>query len=147
MRRFRGGPAAISYRVQTDLGWKTQRVQVEEFFRGGRQSLEIEAKRSKWYVRGTEERALEGCVDVDLGASPSTNTLPIKRVAPALGSRLDLKAAWVRFPSLEVEPLVQSYERVGKRLYLYRSASGFSSEIEVDGFGLVRRYGEYWQAL
>lgn len=147
VRRFRAGPAAVNYLVETDPGWATKGVHVEQVILGERRSLQIEVKESRWYVQGREDGRLRGCADVDLGASPATNTLPIRRTRPGVGSRVELTAAWVRFPALAVEPLRQSYERKGERLYVYRSASGFRSEIEVDAFGLVRRYGDYWQAL
>jgi len=147
VRKFKSGPAAISYRIETDRKWRTKEVELEQVLRGGRRSLRMEVKARKWYVRGKENRRLAGCVDVDVGASPVTNTLPIRRAKPRLGSKLELEVAWVRFPDLNVVPLRQSYERIGERQYIYRSASGFMSEIEVDDFGLVRRYGDYWQAL
>lgn len=147
VRHFKGGTAAISYRVDADPSWKTRGAHVEQYLGGDRRSVDLKAGRSGWYVQGNLVDGLKGCLDVDLGASPVTNTLPIKRARPKIGSRLDLTAAWVRFPDLVVAPLTQSYERVGERLFVYRSASGFSSEIEMDDFGLVRRYGEYWRAL
>jgi hypothetical protein len=58
---------------------------------------------------------------------------------------LDTTAAWVRFPTLRVQALRQSYERTAETRYIYRSP-GFKSEIEVDDFGLVKSYGDYWYA-
>ncbi len=146
VRRAGKGPAVLTYAIETDLEWRTRNVAVEETLRGKR-SLEIEVRGSRWFVEGKEDRRFRGCLDVDLQASPVTNTLPIRRASPRVGSRVELTACWVRFPSLEVAPLRQSYERLGRRTYRYRSASGFTSEVEVDAFGLVRRYGEYWVAV
>lgn len=147
VRRFRAGPALVSYTVETDEGWRTRRARVGETLRGRRTSVEAEMRGSRWHVNGRRAERLDGCADIDLGASPVTNTLPINRVRLDVGSRIDLTAAWVRFPRLSVEPLRQSYERVGERLYVYRSESGFESEIEVDESGVVTRYGEFWQAF
>lgn len=147
VRRFREGPAAISYAIEVDAAWRTREVHVEQILRGEQLSVGLKADASRWYVAGKEDVRLRGCVDADLGASPVTNTIPIKRKKPKVGSRVDLVVAWVRFPGLEVEPLRQSYERTGERTYVYRSASGFKSEIEMDEFGLVRRYGKYWVSL
>lgn len=144
-RRGRGGPALVTYRVETDAGWRTRRVLVEQVLGGRTRVLRMEAGSSGWRVRGRTAGALEGCVDVDLQVSPSTNALPLKRARPRVGSKLALTAAWVKFPSLRVQPLRQSYERVSKSRYVYRS-KGFRSEIEFDGFGLVRCYGDYWVA-
>ena len=146
VRRFREGPAVISCRVETDGRWKTGSAHAELVLRGESASVTVEMKGSKWYVDGSRDESLDGCADVDLGASPVTNTLPIRRLRPEVGSMVSITAAWVRFPGLSVVALHQSYERVGERRYVYRSATGFRSEIEVDGFGGVRRYGDYWQA-
>ena len=146
-RRFREGPARVSYLVETDRRWRTRKAIVEQVIHGDRCSLEVEVRGSMWYVSGRKDERLHGSVDVDLGASPVTNSLPINRVRLKVGEGVELTAAWVRFPDLEVMPLVQSYRRVGERTYSYRSSSGFSSKIEVDGFGLVRRYGDFWRAL
>lgn len=147
VRRAGRSPAVLTYAIQTDPGWRTEKVAVEETFRGKKKSLMLEVKGSRWFVDGKGDGRFQGCVDVDLQSSPVTNTLPIKRTRLRVGSRVDLTACWVRFPSLNVAPLNQSYERLGRRTYRYRSASGFSSEVEVDAFGLVKQYGEYWLAV
>jgi len=147
LRRFKEGVGAISYRIDVDSGWKTKRAMVEQVLRGKRSVLEIKAGPSGWLLNDEKEESLRRCVDLDLEASPVTNTLPIKRVRLSKGEEVDLTSAWVRFPSLKVHPLRQSYEKLGKNRYRYASASGFSSEIDVDSFGLVRRYGESWLAV
>jgi hypothetical protein len=147
VRRFEEGVGVVSYSIETDQAWKTSRTVVEEVLGGRRFVLEMESGRSGWSVGGRKVAELEGCLDVDLEASPVTNTLPIRREEIRVGERVGLTAAWVRFPSLKVEPLRQSYERVGRNKYRYASASGFTSEIEVDEFGLVKRYGQFWIAV
>jgi uncharacterized protein len=145
-RREGGGLALVSYQVETDLGWRTKRVRVEQVLGGRTRTLAMETTGSGWRVQGKEARSLEGCLDVDLQVSPSTNTLPLKRARPRVGQSLELTAAWVRFPSLRVQPLRQSYERLSAHRYLY-SSGGFRAEIELDHSGLVRRYGDYWVAV
>jgi hypothetical protein len=54
----------------------------------------------------------------------------------------------VKFPGLEIQPLPQRYTRTAENQYLYESAGGrFRAELEVDEFGLVKKYGEYWTAV
>ena len=146
-RRFQEGIAGITYTIQTDRDWRTMWVRVEQLLNGTLGRVEIEVRRGRWSVGGKESPDLRGCVDVDLEVSPVTNTLPLKRTGIGVGSKVDLKVAWVRFPSLKVLTLQQSYERLGKNRYRYRSASGFEAELDVDDFGLVRRYGEFWTAV
>jgi hypothetical protein len=90
---------------------------------------------------------LQGCVDVDLGFSPVTSLLPIRRLNLALGSRAQVRAAWVRFPELTLEVLEQAYTRVGGATYLYESAGGaFQRELSVNAVGFVVEYPDYWRA-
>ena len=74
---------------------------------------------------------MRGCVDVDFNFSPSTNLLPIRR--GAIGRRRRGLAA---LPVIRVQPLEQTYERLGENLYRYASATGFTADIEVNGEGL-----------
>jgi uncharacterized protein len=89
---------------------------------------------------------LDNCLDVDLEWSPSTNTIPIRRLGLALGESRAVTAAWVRFPSLEVQRLEQSYERVDERRYRYRSGR-FTADLAVDEDGMVLQYGVSWKAV
>ena len=82
---------------------------------------------------------LEGCTDVDLGCSPSTNTLPIRRLSLAVGASQTIQAAWVRFPELTVTSGTQTYTRLDESTYRYESGT-FSAELVVDEDGLVASY-------
>lgn len=99
-----------------------------------------------WSRDGEQLQAFDNCVDVDLEWSPSTNTLPIRRLGLALGESRAVTAAWVRFPSLEVQHLEQSYERVDERRYRYRCGR-FTADLAVDDDGMVRQYGVNWMAV
>jgi len=146
-RRFREGTASIVYLIETDTRWRTKTVRLEQLLNGVHSTLDLRVRGERWFVGEKERRELRGCVDVDLEASPVTNTLPLKRTKIRTGSRVDLTVAWVRFPSLKILPLRQSYERLGPARYRYESATGFEADLDVDGFGLVRRYGEFWSAV
>jgi hypothetical protein len=95
-------------------------------------------------MNGTECAAVAGCVDVDLNFSPSTNTLPIRRLQLAVGQTAGVRAAWLRFPSFELEPLEQTYARIAQEVYRYESSGGsFVADVTVDAQGLVIDYGEW----
>jgi hypothetical protein len=80
---------------------------------------------------------------VDLGCSPATNTLPIRRLRLAVGATQAIRAAWVRFPELTVVRAEQSYSRLDE--FTYRYASGeFQAELTVDDEDLVTSYA-VWQ--
>ncbi len=145
-RKTKGGTMAATYAIRTDLAWRTREARVERVLNGKHVEVRLAVRRGRWFLNGKGRDDLSGCLDVDLGASPVTNTLPIKRTTMGVGEKVELTAAWVRFPDLDVVPLRQSYERLGAFRYTYRSSSGFKAELITDGFGLVKKYGGYWKS-
>jgi hypothetical protein len=144
--------AEARYRIACDAAWRTTRTEVELRDRAGSRALRLEAipeEGGRWLADSREIPAVRGAIDVDLGWSPSTNTLPIRRLGLEIGQRSEpIVAAWVRFPELTVEPLSQEYERLAERRYRYTSAGGrFSAEIDVDEYGLVLDYAGYWRRV
>ena len=138
-----GAPVRIEYRVLTDAEGLTTAAHVRDL-RGFDQrtlTLERDAK-GNWTVDGTKVRGLKGATDVDLGCSPSTNTLPIRRLRIGVGASKTIKAAWVRFPELTVVKADQTYTRIDE--FTYRYASGdFEAELTVDDEDLVAGYADW----
>jgi len=86
-------------------------------------------------------------MDIDLGFSPATNLLPIRRLGLVVGEEVEVTAAWLPFPSLEFETLAQAYRREGERTYHYESGSGaFVRTLEINDAGFVTSYPGLWQA-
>jgi uncharacterized protein len=139
-------PYLARYRIRVDGSWRTREVQVE-LEDGGRRILSLAADAAgHWSREGRRLSELDGSLDVDLEWSPSTNTLPIRRLALAIGETKAVTAAWVRFPSLEVERLDQSYERLDQHRYRYRSGR-FSADLTVGDDSLVLQYGVNWRGV
>ncbi len=141
-----GLPVRVEYQVLTDGAGLTTAVHVRDLrgFESRTLGLVRDPKGS-WTVDGQAMRTLKGCTDVDLGWSPSTNTLPIRRLRLALGASKTIQAAWVRFPELTVAKAAQTYTRLDE--FTYRYASGdFEAELTVDDEGLVTAYAE-WQRM
>jgi hypothetical protein len=138
-----GAPVRIEYRVLADGTGLTTAAHVRDLrgFETRTMALERDAK-GNWLVDGQPVRALKGCTDVDLGCSPSTNTLPIRRLRLAVGGSHKIQAAWVRFPDLTVVKAAQTYTRLDE--FTYRYASGtFEAELTVDDDGLVAAYADW----
>jgi hypothetical protein len=109
-------------------------------------TVSVDAER-RWHLNGTECASVEGSTDIDLGFSPSTNLLPIRRLALAVGGEAEVVAAWLPFPSLEFELLPQVYRRVAERTYRYESrGDSFVRTLEVDASGFVTSYPGLWRA-
>jgi hypothetical protein len=138
-----GVPVRIEYRVLTDGNGATTAVHVRDLrgFMHRTLTLARDAK-GGWTVDGSPNRALRGCHDVDLGCSPSTNTLPVRRLRLGVGATKTINAAWVRFPELTVEKGPQTYTRLDEFTYRYASGS-FEAELVVDDDGVVAQYGPW----
>jgi hypothetical protein len=139
-----GLPVRIEYRVLADGAGMTTAAHVRDLrgFEARTIALERDAK-GNWTVDGKTVRTLKGCTDVDLGCSPSTNTLPIRRLRLGYGASKTIQAAWVRFPELTIVKTPQTYTRLDEFTYRYKSGT-FESELTVDDDGLVAAYAE-WQ--
>lgn len=81
---------------------------------------------------------LTGCTDVDIQATPFTNTLPLRRLNLPVGAGAVILAAWVGVPELGVRAVRQRYTRLSDHAYRYENLeSGYVAEITVDAAGLV----------
>ena len=142
-------PLRVDYDIECSANWQTRRVLIvmEHGIHSERLNLTCDTQR-RWRRDGVHVAALDGCEDVDLSVTPSTNTLPIRRLALATGERRAVTAAWIHFPQLVIEPLEQVYERIGDRLYRYSSGGGaFTAELLVDQLGLVMNYPPAWERV
>jgi hypothetical protein len=141
------GPCELTYCVACDSAWRTSSARVQGVVAAREVDLRITAdSERRWLLDGIECPEVAGALDVDLAFSPATNTLPIRRLELAIGAEAEVRAAWLRFPSLTLEPLAQVYRREGPTRYRYSSSGGrFARAVEVDGEGLVTRYPGLWE--
>jgi uncharacterized protein len=138
-----GLPVRIEYRVLADGAGLTTAAHVRDLRGFALRTIALERdSKGSWTIDGARVPALRGCTDVDLGCSPSTNTLPIRRLRLAIGASHTVRAAWVRFPELAVVKAAQVYTRLDE--FTYRYASGdFEADLVVDDDGLVAAYAAW----
>jgi len=143
-----GYPAKVHYDVRCNAQWETRAVDIAMQSGAATRTLTLTVdERKRWYIGEDELRRVRGCTDVDLSITPSTNLLPIRRLNLAIGESMEVTAAWVRFPELTVEPLVQKYIHFDPTHYWYQSELGDNIwNLEVDDLGLVRRYPDLWES-
>jgi hypothetical protein len=141
------GPCCLSYEIHCDAEWRTVRTRVSGWI--GARTVEVEIAvdaDGHWRMNGVEVPKVAGCVDVDLNFSPSTNLLPIRRSKLEVGGQAEVRAAWLRFPGIALEPLQQTYFRTGERAWRYESAGGaFVRDLDVDEAGFPTRYPGIWE--
>ncbi|MGN6393688.1 MAG: putative glycolipid-binding domain-containing protein [Gemmatimonadales bacterium] len=136
----------LEYAVVCDAAWQTRHAWVVGWvgLRHVRVDLLVTADR-RWHLDGRAQPELGGCEDIDLAFSPSTNMLAIRRLGLAPGQGRSARAAWLAFPAFQLEPLEQTYRRTGEGTYRYEADGAFSTELEVDKDGFVRRYPGRWE--
>jgi len=141
-------PCQLDYVVICDADWRTHAAQITGVI-GDRDvdlRVSVDGER-KWYLGKAECRTVAGCMDIDLGFSPSTNLLPIRRLSLAVGQEAEVRAAWLPFPSLTFEVLPQVYRREAQQMYRYESGGGvFVRLLEVAAAGFVTNYPGLWVA-
>src|SRR5215207_3261813 len=141
-----GRPFRIGYEMRCDSQWRVREVRAaapdSEL-----PVLDLLADGEGHWRRGGGELLpeLDGCIDVDISATPFTNTLPIRRLGLEPGQSKELAVAYIRVPELLVGAERQRYDCLEARadggLYRFEALpSGFTAELPVDADGLVLDY-------
>jgi hypothetical protein len=140
-------PVRLDYEISCDAQWHTRSASVCGWI--GERVIDVQIAVSDeraWLLNGAHQPAVSGCIDVDLNFSPSTNLLPVRRLNLAIGEEAVVRAAWLRFPSFQLEVLEQVYRRTAPELYEYESAGGsFKAQLRVNDFGFPEEYAGLWQ--
>jgi hypothetical protein len=140
-------PHCVEYQITCDTTWRTLRCKLADNSTSVRTDWDIRHDGDQWTLNGVEVPAVAGCEDIDLGFSPATNVLPIKRLGLKVGESAKVRAAWVRFPEFALEPLEQTYTRLTENTYRYETNGGaFRRDLKVDENGFVVDYPELWVA-
>jgi hypothetical protein len=142
-------PFRVRYEIRCDLQWRVRAIQLG-LLDGSSHFLHfLTDGAGNWATEsGKALPLLKGCLDVDISATPFTNTLPIRRLALQPGSSATLSMVYFRVPQTHVEVMQQRYtcleiDASGGR-YRYESlvdgVSRFTAELPVDQDGLVLDY-------
>jgi uncharacterized protein len=137
----------VAYTVELDGGWNFRHVRITVERDGVSRLLELErAADGRWLADGCVRPDLAECADIDIMATPFTNSLPIRRLAFEPGQPQTLQVAYIRLPDLIVESVTQDYTKLAAGQFRYHSrASGFTADLTIDGDGLVLDYGDIWR--
>ena len=130
------------FRVELDAAWATRTVDVWSLSEAGQRRLRLTVDADGlWWRDGNRAPALDGCVDVDVAATPLTNTFPINRLAAlGIGRSVTSAVAWVDVPGLGATRVDQTYARLAERRWRYSDERHGAFELSVDDDGLVVDY-------
>ena len=131
------------YLVRCDPRWRTRELILDPLGERDRLHLRSDGEAGWRDASGRNLPELRGCVDVDLSATPFTNTLPIRRLDLGEGELSEIAVVYVNVPHMRLETSRQRYTCVKRGLYRYEDEGafrGFTADLPVDGDGLVLDY-------
>jgi hypothetical protein len=146
-------PFRTRYTIHCDSEWCVHAVTLE-LLDNQSNTLRLQADgKGHWSTENGEALpALDGCIDVDITATPFTNTLPIRRLALTPGVSAEITVVYIQLPELQFRPVKQRYTCLSTDthggMYKYEGLeSGFTAELHVDSDGLVLNYSTLWKRV
>jgi hypothetical protein len=135
------------YVIRCDPRWRTREMIADPLDGRGSLHLRSDGKGNWRDVSGRSIPELKSCLDVDLSATPFTNTLPIRRLDLREGESSEIVAVYVDVPDMRLGPSRQRYTCLERNadggLYRYEDEGlfrGFTADLPVDADGLVLNY-------
>jgi hypothetical protein len=135
------------YVIRCDPGWRTREMTLDPL--DGRASLRLRSDgEGNWSdASGPSIPEQSGCVDVDISATPFTNTLPIRRLGLKEEESAGIVVIYVSLPDMRLDTSRQRYTCLERHalggLYRYEDEGlfcGFTADLPVDADGLVLDY-------
>jgi hypothetical protein len=143
------GPTGLAYEVICAPDWTTIRGLVRG--RIGATTIDYDIVRGDdgWLVNGQPVPGLSDIVDLDLGFTPATNMLQLRRANVAVGETGAFDVAWLEGENTasDLVRLPQRYERRSANSYWYESpTTGYSAMLVFGKDGFARQYPGLWEA-
>lgn len=146
-------PVRILYNIYCDLDWKVNKFDIQ-IFDGEHKNIVLQSDgNGKWITdTGESVKKLEGCIDIDISATPFTNTIPIRRLSLKLGESREIKVVYIDIYKFSITAVNQRYTCVESNInafkYRYENLnSGFMAEFFVDKDGLVIDYPDIFKRV
>jgi hypothetical protein len=145
--RHEGIRVEIDYVVEARSDWSTRSARVSIPAMATLFEVEV-SPRGRWVIDGAHRPDLDGALDIDLGWTPATNTLPIRRLPFKRGITVATRVGWLKWSELVFMKAEQSYTKHADRRWTYASGN-FSADLVVDQLGVVIDYGAppIWRAV
>lgn len=149
-----GAPFRLRYKIKCTPDWRTRKLEMEVSDLHGTRERKIRSNgEGHWRDHdGGHLSELAGCLDVDISATPFTNTLATRRLQLQEGESADLTVAYVKMPELTLQAVSQRYTcnwRAGTgALVTYEGLfRGFKADLALDADGLVMDYPQTFRRL
>lgn len=135
-----GQDFALDYSLELDADWRLLRAEMRLL--DGHCLVLRRSDAGHWLNGyGLNMPVLHDATDIDIFATPFTNSLPLNRVKPAEGEAAEVSVIYIADLELVPTKAVQTYKHVGPGKYEYQSlTTGYQTEFEVDEYNYVLTY-------
>jgi hypothetical protein len=147
-----GAPVRLWYRLRCDGSARVRGAQVRLWQEDVERRLDLQADGAGRWSDGAGKplTELDGCTDLDIAATPFTNTLPIRRLGLRPGGAAEIEVVYIAVPDLRVTRVRQRYSCLradaGGGVYGYENLqNGFRADLPVDADGVVLDYPGQWR--
>jgi hypothetical protein len=143
-----GNPFGLRYSWSLDADGRTRSLQLSVRHDGRERVCHVaRTGPAAWSVDGRPRPDLDGCVELDVSATPFCNPLAVHHLGGKTG---ELTVAFVDLPVLSIVPFRQRYEAMGPHQWRYISlgaSKGFTAVLTFDDQGLVRHYEGLFETI
>jgi hypothetical protein len=139
----------LHYQVRCDAHYRVQRVDLDL---AGYERITLTADgQGHWFFTDNQPlHEFNDYIDIDISATPFTNTLPIRRLDWQPGQSRSLDMIYIRIPELRFERVTQQYtcleQTADGRRFEY-TQPGFSAILSIDADGFVQNYPKLFRRL
>lgn len=136
----------LAYDIRCARDWTTRSAEVSGFVDKSPLAWRMERSQSgAWTVNGAHQPSLDSLVDIDLGFTPATNLVALRRFSLEVGASAVAPAAWFAFPELRMDRMEQTYRRLDADRYDYTGIN-YRAVLTVSPVGFVTDYPNLWTA-
>ena len=130
------------YEVNVDQRWDTRSATVAGHSGGKPIELKFHPVDGKLWQSGTNQVPMtKECIDIDLGFSPATNIVAIRRLGLRVGQEAESPAAWLNYKTMRLTTLPQTYRRIDKARFQYQAPTvNYRGILRVSAIGAVISY-------
>ena len=146
-------PYRIGYTIHCDEAWHAREVRVE-LLDNHASEVHLKSDGKGHWTTSSHERVvqLDGCIDVDISATPFTNTIAIQRLGLVVGEVAEITVAYVKVPEMQITSVKQRYTYVessddGEHYQYAGYPSGYQAELVVDRNKLVIAYPDLFMRV
>jgi hypothetical protein len=138
----------IDYHISVNENWETTFASIRTKFDSLVEFIKLEKRDGKYLLNGEYNAKFDNISDIDISATPFTNTLPINRLQLKVKERQVIEVIYFDIFEKEIRIVKQIYTRLTGVQYVYENYDGsFKANLVVDEHGLVVEYPELFEMV